>query len=659
MGAGVDCGPDSGGPCDVPWPTPTPTPTATSTSTNTPTNTPTATSTPTNTPTNTPTATSAPTSTPTATATPTPTSYYFVYPFALNAYCAPCPSDLEQSPNSINVNLTWGEDSQLGSTVAYEVQMLGNTAGLTEDYVERKFVNVRVGMSFFNVTGERGPYSFRIRPIPVTWYQFEPVDQNGNSVQVGEWSSFSGTYSASICCPTPTPIPTPTPTPAIQGLSVVSGSPSGAGTSASAYSVASDTSPSPIYQANVPGRLTVSFTSTRTGNYNCGKSGCSTGRFNEAVYFLWPDGGYYEQIRTNLGNDTVLASANTLTSISYPMHAGQRLRMSQHSTLGASLDNNRQLTNARISFTPASSNFSITAIGSRSLYGDGTARTPYATTSVYSTNPNERTLVFRANGNGVVALSSPSMGDGVAPWNVVAGGTANSFSGAVLKGKNDFFSFQGNLSNSIIRPSQYRRPRFLWLNDGEIFSLAYMECDKSSCWWREVNTVNEPIVVWAVPNSTSDNGLFLMGYTPWPQNTYGASGWQGQTSPGATPVYWSGLGTSSSPASMNNWSDGVHLIGYAATTYTSLKGTVSFNYQIRDQQCGKSGCTWPNLIVQRTSKLGASTSNITQLLSQTNVSNGSSSGTATVSVSAFNGINFLTQSSASAFRITNLIFTPS
>ena len=133
--------------------------------------------------------------------------------------------------------------------------------------------------------------------------------------------------------------------------------------------------------------------------------------------------------------------------------------------------------------------------------------------------------------------------------------------------------------------------------------------------------------------------------------------------PNNSPVYWSGLGTSSSPASMNNWSASLHNLGYGATIYTSLKGTISFNYQIRDQQCGKSGCVWPNLFVQISTKHGISggfsTLNRGQVLSTTNVSNGLGSGTRTVNVSAFNSINFLSADSASAFKITNLVFTPS
>jgi len=500
------------------------------------------------------------------------------------------------------------------------------------------------------------------------------------------------TSSAIPATPTPTTTATPTLTASItrtptqtvaasvSSLAIVSGSAQGSGTSASPYLVAADTSPSPIYQANVPGLLTVNFTSRRFFDYNCGKSGCSQGRHNEGVYFLWPNGIYYEQIRTNIDNFTTStgfgyeafltnASRNTLTTISYPMHAGQRLRMSQHSqAVGddrSAPDNNRQLTNTRISFTPASSNFSITAIGSRSLHGNGTAATPYTTTSRYDTNPNERTLVFRANGNGVVAVSCDNMGyDAVAPFNVLVGGTANSFSGAVLKDKNNLFSFARSANNTISRPNYYHRPRFIWVNDGEIFSLAYRECNKSSCWWREVNTAYEPTVVWAVPNSISANGLFLMNYSPFPVD-FGLPtvGWQGQVLPGNSPVYWSGLGTSSSPANMNDWSASLHFIGYGATIYTSLKGTISFNYQIRDQQCSKSGCVWPNLFVQMTTRHGISggygNSNGGQVLSTTNVSNGLSSGTHTVNVSAFNSISFLSASSASAFKITNLVFTPS
>ncbi len=77
--------------------------------------------------------------------------------------------------------------------------MLGDTTGLVEDYVSRKFESGN--STFFVVDGERGPYSFRIRPIPVESYSFEPVDNSGNPVPVGDWTSFSGSFSKEICCP--------------------------------------------------------------------------------------------------------------------------------------------------------------------------------------------------------------------------------------------------------------------------------------------------------------------------------------------------------------------------------------------------------------------------------------------------------------------------
>ncbi len=463
--------------------------------------------------------------------------------------------------------------------------------------------------------------------------------------------------------PTPTPTATPTPThvPAIQGLSVVSGSTSGDGTSASPYLVASDTSPSPVYETNFPGLLTVNFTNIRTGDYNCGKEGCSTGRFNEGVYFRFSDGNFYEQIRTNIDNFTTntgfgynafltSASRNTLTSISYPMHKGQRLRMSQHSSLSgddrSAPDNNRQLTNTRISFTPSDSNFSISSIGSRSLFGNGTASMPYCAQTNFSSGRDQRTMVFRANGNGVVAVYG--IRQGVVPLSnydnspiLRTGGSSNNFTGSVEKTKLDFFQFTTNPYNTMVRPSIVTTG-FFWVNNGEIFSFAKKECDKGGCWIQEIGTdINfGPIMVWAVPQQ-SDNGLFLMNYA-----VPATWRWHGGQSP---TTLWSGLGTPYSPASMDNWSSNIYFVGQGSTIYTSLNGVISFNYQIETNGNDLFVAQW------RTLGFG----NSAHLLSDTNISNGSSSGTASINVLAFRGITFRSSIANSRFRITNLVLTPS
>ena len=444
------------------------------------------------------------------------------------------------------------------------------------------------------------------------------------------------------------------------GLAVVSGSTSGDGTSASPYLVASDTSPSPIYEANTPGLLTVNFTTIRTGNYDCGKGGCQTGRYNESVYFDRNDGNFYEQIRTNIDNFTTStgfgyeafltrASRNTLTSISYPMYKGQRLRMSQHSVLsgdgGLAPDNNRQLTNARISFTPVNSNFSITAIGSRPLFGNGTASAPYCPQTNFSSARNERTMVFRANGSGVVAvygIETPPVPLYLNRPMVRVGGTANSFSGSVGKTKLDFFGFNPT-NNSIAQRGLF----FIWVNNGEIFSFASEENDKSGSWIQEFGTSLSygPITVWAVPNS-GENGLFLMNYSV--PHTWQ---WHGGQIP--TTTLWSGLGTPSSPATMNDWSSNIYFIGNGSTIYTSLNGSMSFNYQI-EPSYGKSGAFYSPLYLSQWRTFGFK--HPLFRLSNTDISNNASSGSFTISTKAFRGINF---NCPARFRITNLVFTPS
>ena len=476
-----------------------------------------------------------------------------------------------------------------------------------------------------------------------------------NSAGTGSYSSNSSSFT----------IPT-----AASSLSVFSGSTQGSGTSASPYLVAADTSPSPVYQASTPGILTVSFTSIRTGSYNCGKSGCSTGRFNESVYFDKNNDNFYEQIRTNIDNTTTStgfgyeafltnSSRNTLTTISYPMHKGQKLRMSQHSSLvgddRSSSDNNRQLTNARISFTPMNNpSFSISYVGTRGVIGNGTPSNPYVSSTNFSSNPNERTHSFRANGDGIIALFGWRFDliNNVAPYslayntNIYVGGSANSFSGAAALNKLDMFNFNESPWNTITRFNS--RFNLLKLTDGQIFSFANISTNKSSSWIQEVgvNTPFRPILC-CVPNSVSDLGIWLMNtrisilQTRWqPSNT------------------WSGQGTQASPANMNFFTPSQNTdstAGNMSNIYLTMDGTISFNYEITN-----------GIPVSVIKTLAPGVYDVPNVGNVTLSTLSNSSGSLTLNVKAFNGINFLagatyskSGSFMSTFKITNLVFTPS
>lgn len=479
------------------------------------------------------------------------------------------------------------------------------------------------------------------------------------------------TTTTTTAAPTTTTTTTTTTAAPIASLAIISGSAQGIGTSGSPYLVTSNTSPSPVYQANTPGILTVNFTSIRTQSYNCGKSGCNTGRLNESVYFDRNDGNFYEQIRTNIDNTTAStsfggealltnSSRNTLTTISYPMHKGQKLRMSQHSSLAeddrSASDSNRQLDNARISFTPMNNpSFSISYVGTRGVIGDGTPSNPYVSSTNFSSNPNERTHSFRANGDGIIALFGwrfDGLVNNVVPLNtnstsrIYVGGSANSFSGARALNKLDMFNFTQNPYNSITRPVS--RFNLLKVTDGQIFSFAEIASNKSSSWIQEISVGNgyRPIFC-CVPNSASDLGIWLMNtrvsiiQTSWqPSNT------------------WSGQGTQASPANMNFFTPLQNTDGGAgnmANIYLTMDGTISFNYEITNGV---------PLTVFKTLAPGVyggpNAGNVT-LSTLTN-----SSGSLTLNVKAFNGINFYGEGyygksgqRMSVFKITNLVFTPS
>lgn len=477
-----------------------------------------------------------------------------------------------------------------------------------------------------------------------------------NSAGTGSYSSNSSSFT----------IPT-----AASSLSVFSGVAQGSGTSASPYLVAADTSPSPIYQANTPGLLTVSFTNMRTASYNCGKSGCDTGRFNESVYFDRNDGNFYEQIRTNIDNTTsstsfggaallTNASRNTLTTISYPMHKGQKLRMSQHSSLGeenrSASDNNRQLTNARISFTPMNNpSFSVSYVGTRGVIGNGTPSNPYVSSTNFSSGPNERTHSFRANGDGIIALFgwyfselllSAVPLDGNSGPHIYVGGSANSFSGSRALNKLDMFNFTESPFNTITRSKS--RFNLLKVTDGQIFSFAAPASDKGGSWIqeRQVSNSYRPMFC-CVPNSVSDLGIWLMNT----RISISQTRWQ----PSNT---WSGQGTQASPANMNFFTPSQNTdstAGNMSNIYLTMDGTISFNYEITNGI--------PVTIIKTLAPGIHDASNVGNVTLST-LSN--SSGSVTLNVKAFNGINFLAGQTSSksgtfmsVFKITNLVFTPS
>ena len=124
-----------------------------------------------------------------------------VPPEFLNAYCAPCPSDIETDPDAIYVNLKWIDPYYtnlvpFGCIVAYEIQMISDM--LSDEFLERKFVDNGNEQTYFYVPSQKpghlGPVTFRIRSIAERSFQFEP------SKPVGNWVYFSGSYSQEICC---------------------------------------------------------------------------------------------------------------------------------------------------------------------------------------------------------------------------------------------------------------------------------------------------------------------------------------------------------------------------------------------------------------------------------------------------------------------------
>jgi hypothetical protein len=292
--------------------------------------------------------------------------------------------------------------------------------------------------------------------------------------------------------------------------------------------------------------------------------------------------------------------------------------------------------------------FSVSYVGTRGVIGNGTPSNPYVSSTNFNSSPNQRTHSFRANGNGIIALFGwrSALTNNVAPYNgrsdyqnIYIGGSANSFSGATPLNKLDVFNFDTTFNS---------RFNLLKVTDGQIFSFANTVSNKSGSWIQEVNVNNDfrPIFC-CLPNSTSDLGIWLMNTRVSALQTF----WQ----PSNT---WSGQGTQASPANMNFFTPPQNTDGGAgnmANIYLTMDGTVSFNYEITNGV---------PLTVFKTLAPGVygvvNSGNVTL----STLSN--SSGSLTLNVKAFNGINFYGEGyygksgqRMSVFKITNLVFTPS
>jgi hypothetical protein len=460
-----------------------------------------------------------------------------------------------------------------------------------------------------------------------------------------------------------------TPFPSIS-MSVLSGSPSGDGSTASPYLVAANTSPSPVYRANVPGLLTVNFTNTRTYNCDCGKSGCNTCRYNEAVYITDPRGSYLERIRTNSrasfgygGSEQSYASQNTKTTIKCGVYAGQLIRMSSGPPRGFNqyYDGNTQLDNARISYTPSDENFHLVYEGSQPMLGDGSPSNPYRMQSPgYSVGANTRTLSFRAVGKGVVVMMDPdpeflSTSYTFISRHIFKGGTPDSFSGGSFLSGPDQDSII-NPDTAIGRlPTNYKGViKTLWLEDGERFSFAYNNgyCDKGGCysWLEERRDSTRGWFVMVAPKSTDTP--WLINYRP------------GISSPDRyqrTASMWTGLGTPASPASMIN-------MDRFSNIFFPLDGSITFDYEVSAAQwdCGKNGCSSTYHVFMsdnfHTPFSAGGISGFDGLnFKSVRTFNGLSSltGSITMDVKALNRYTFGATADGPNLKITNLVFTPS
>jgi hypothetical protein len=446
-----------------------------------------------------------------------------------------------------------------------------------------------------------------------------------------------------------------TPAAPAAGLSVVSGSPSGEGTVASPYLVASAEFPSPVYKATGPGQFRISYTAARTYEV-CDKGNCTTYRHNDAVFFDRTAGTFYEKMRSNLGagfydgNNRAGEPRNQSLLMTAAAYMGQKMQ-----PRGDSNSSQFQYPTARIAFQPQDANFSISSIGSRPVFGNGTAEEPFVTQTAYYPDRNVRSVVFRANGSGVVCISTNlSFSEAEGLW---FGGTASSFTGGGLRSRDSYQSY--NQYGIFPGPSFH----FVWVNDGEIFSLASVQTEKSESWVREKDTTIRPVMAWAAPTA-SQTGLFLMNYGQAFNASNPTNGNWGAHLHANSPTFWTGLGTAASPLNMPTWSQSAPHIGHTQNLYASRDGTFTFDFQTFEQRCEKAGCTWEPPAVVKSLQHGMTSTNahgIYSFLTPHNYfahTNGAGSGS--FSVRAFTGVNFVGPSDRSiAFRITNLIFTPS
>jgi hypothetical protein len=371
------------------------------------------------------------------------------------------------------------------------------------------------------------------------------------------------------------------------------------------------------------------------------------------VWFDRTAGTFYEKIRSNLdpqwwdGKAQYGNARNQALTLTAAAYMGQRM---QPRSNGNSIQ--MQPATARVSFQQQDSNFSISSIGSRSLFGNGTAEQPFVTQNPYSTERNVRSVVFRANGSGVVCISAnSSAAEAEALW---FGGTTSSFTGGGVRSRDSYYS--GNAYGLFPTPTFH----FVWVNDGEIFSLAgnAFDYDSGEYYVQERGTGYSPIAAWAAPN-TSQTGLWLMNYGQ-SYNSFAPrdTNWGGHYL-ASSPTLWQGLGTSASPLNMPTWSKSVPQWGHAQNLYASRDGTVTFNFETQSPVCWDDDCTWHAPSVERTVRPGLPpVSNL--ILGTTNFAHTNGAGSGTFSVKAFTGINFNGPNNKSiAFRITNLVFTPS
>ena len=440
------------------------------------------------------------------------------------------------------------------------------------------------------------------------------------------------------------------------GLSVVSGSAAGLGTTALPYLVTADTTPAPIYKATGPGQFRISYTAARTFT-ECDKGNCTTYRRNDAVFFDRVLGTFWEKIRSNLGagwydgNNRAGEPRNSALLLTAAAYMGQQMQPRSSTSTAALV----QPSTARVAFQPQDANFSISSIGSRALIGSGTAELPFMTSAPYSVGRNVRSVVFRANGSGVVCISTnTSSSEAVGLW---VGGTASSFTGGSQRTLDSYHSL--NTYGIFPSPSFH----YVWVNDGEIFSLAGATNDKSDSWIQETGHGLRPLMAWAAPTA-SQTGLFLMNDGPaFDSINYQHGNW-GAHLHANNPTLWTGLGTAASPLNMPTWSKSAPQIGHTQNLFASRDGTFTFNFETQDQICEKSGCRWEAPVVVKSLRHGMQTGNShgnqSFLTPHTYFTTTNGAGSGTFSVKAFTGVNFCGPSNrAIAFRITNLVFTPS